>query len=196
MARLAGSGITFLAVVIAITCATHSSVVARGGSGAHGASAHAHARGASHASRSRLPARRRSRTAASGLPTRPISSNTVSHSLEHSSHSSAHELGSGWHEGRWHHERHHGRYGWWWAVGGIWYYYPEEIDGPPPYVSEIAIPQGALASEPDDHAFTFVERDRAIYYAPGDSVGVSYRTGTECAEAQRQAGGLGICLLK
>ena len=37
---------------------------------------------------------------------------------------------------RWHHEVHNGRDGWWWDVGGVWYFYPQQMDGPPAYVSE------------------------------------------------------------
>jgi len=42
----------------------------------------------------------------------------------------------GWEGGRWRHEVHNGRPGWWWDVGGVWYYYPEQMEGPPTYVSE------------------------------------------------------------
>jgi hypothetical protein len=118
-------------------------------------------------------------------------------------HGFAHNLGPGWRHGHWHHARHHGHFGWWWVVGGIWYYYPEDypdeypddVDGPPPYVSDIAVPEASFAAERDSIP-VYVERDHATYYAPGDSAGVSYRTGTECAEAQRKAGGAGICLVK
>jgi len=41
-----------------------------------------------------------------------------------------------WEGGRWRHEAHNGRYGWWWDVGGVWYFYPEQMDGPPAYISE------------------------------------------------------------
>src|SRR5580704_9430318 len=41
-----------------------------------------------------------------------------------------------WEGGRWHHEIHNGRDGWWWDVGGVWYFYPQQMDGPPTYVSE------------------------------------------------------------
>jgi len=42
-----------------------------------------------------------------------------------------------WEAGRWRHEVHNGRLGWWWDVGGVWYFYPQQIDGPPTYVSEV-----------------------------------------------------------
>ncbi len=116
----------------------------------------------------------------------------------------AHNFGRGWNKGHWHHGRLNGRSGWWWGVGGIWYYYPEDYrddyheddDAPPRYVSEIVVPQASFAAEPDTSVRVYIERDHAIYYAPGDSVGVSYHTGTECAEAQRKAGGAGICMIK
>jgi hypothetical protein len=108
----------------------------------------------------------------------------------------SHGFGSHWHQGHWRHARYHGRWGWWWVVGGIWYYYPERIEGPPDDLSDTVVPESAFAAERDAPATVYVERDRATYYAPGDGVGVSYRTGTACAEAQRQAGGAGICLVK
>jgi hypothetical protein len=42
-----------------------------------------------------------------------------------------------WEGGQWRHERHNGRYGWWWDVGGVWYFYPQQMDGPPAYVSDV-----------------------------------------------------------
>jgi hypothetical protein len=42
-----------------------------------------------------------------------------------------------WEGGRWRHEMHNGRYGWWWDVGGAWYFYPQQMDGPPAYVSDV-----------------------------------------------------------
>ncbi len=42
-----------------------------------------------------------------------------------------------WEGGRWRHEMHNGRYGWWWDVGGVWYFYPQQMDGPPAYVSDV-----------------------------------------------------------
>jgi hypothetical protein len=44
-----------------------------------------------------------------------------------------------WEGGRWHHEMHNGRDGWWWDVGGAWYFYPEQMDGPPTYVSDVEV---------------------------------------------------------
>ena len=41
-----------------------------------------------------------------------------------------------WETGRWRHEIHDGRDGWWWDVGGVWYFYPQQMDGPPAYISE------------------------------------------------------------
>jgi hypothetical protein len=42
-----------------------------------------------------------------------------------------------WQGGRWRHEMHNGRLGWWWDVGGVWYFYPQQMDGPPAYVSDV-----------------------------------------------------------
>jgi hypothetical protein len=44
-----------------------------------------------------------------------------------------------WGGGRWHHEVHNGRDGWWWDVGGAWYFYPQQMDGPPAYVSDVEV---------------------------------------------------------
>jgi hypothetical protein len=44
-----------------------------------------------------------------------------------------------WEGGRWRHEAHNGRYGWWWDVGGVWYFYPQQMEGPPAYVSDVEV---------------------------------------------------------
>src|ERR1700722_10514338 len=44
-----------------------------------------------------------------------------------------------WEGGRWRHEIHNGRDGWWWDVGGAWYFYPQQMDGPPTYVSDVEV---------------------------------------------------------
>jgi len=41
-----------------------------------------------------------------------------------------------WDRGHWRHEIHNGRDGWWWDVGGVRYFYPEQMEGPPTYISE------------------------------------------------------------
>jgi hypothetical protein len=41
-----------------------------------------------------------------------------------------------WEGGRWRREVYNGRDGWWWDVGGVRYFYPEQMDGPPTYISE------------------------------------------------------------
>ena len=54
-----------------------------------------------------------------------------------------------WQGGHWRHEIHDGRDGWWWDVGGAWYFYPQEMDGPPAYVSDVeAIDDSAGPDEP------------------------------------------------
>jgi hypothetical protein len=101
----------------------------------------------------------------------------------------------GWSQGHWRHERRRGLLGWWWDVGSQAYFYPEPTVGPPPYVSETEIP---IEVEPPRPTFRFLQQERqgAIYYAPGDNIGVKYSNGTECAEAQRRSGEVGVCLLK
>ena len=55
-----------------------------------------------------------------------------------------------WEGGRWRHEMHNGRNGWWWDVGGVWYFYPQQMDGPPSYVSDVEVTDDAYADVPDD----------------------------------------------
>jgi hypothetical protein len=54
-----------------------------------------------------------------------------------------------WGGGRWRHEMHNGRLGWWWDVGGAWYFYPQQMDGPPTYVSDVEVMDDAYADGPD-----------------------------------------------
>jgi len=54
-----------------------------------------------------------------------------------------------WEGGRWRHEMHNGRLGWWWDVGGVWYFYPQQMDGPPAYVSDVEVMDDAYADVPD-----------------------------------------------
>jgi hypothetical protein len=97
-----------------------------------------------------------------------------------------------WNRGRWHHEKHNGRFGWWWDVGGIWYFYPEAIEGPPAYVSDIESDEEADAAptpSPQEPRHTF-------YYRPGDIKGVPYDTIEECSQASEREGGVGVCVMK
>jgi hypothetical protein len=56
-----------------------------------------------------------------------------------------------WGGGRWRHEIHNGRDGWWWDVGGAWYFYPQQMDGPPTYVSDVEVMDDAAdAGGPPD----------------------------------------------
>jgi hypothetical protein len=52
-----------------------------------------------------------------------------------------------WEGGRWRHETYNGRYGWWWDVGGVWYFYPQQMDGPPAYVSDVEVMDAAAADD-------------------------------------------------
>ena len=51
-----------------------------------------------------------------------------------------------WRDGRWHHTMRNGRDGWWWDVGGYWYFYPQQIEGPPDYVSDVEVADEATAA--------------------------------------------------
>jgi hypothetical protein len=59
----------------------------------------------------------------------------------------------GWEQGRWRHEVHNGRDGWWWDVGGVWYFYPQQMDGPPAYVSEDFADDVVYADAPPPGAY-------------------------------------------
>lgn len=52
-----------------------------------------------------------------------------------------------WEGGRWRHEMHNGRMGWWWDVGGAWYFYPQQLDGPPTYVSDVEVMDDGLGPD-------------------------------------------------
>jgi hypothetical protein len=54
-----------------------------------------------------------------------------------------------WEGGRWRHEMHNGRYGWWWDVGGVWYFYPQQMDGPPAYVSDVEVMDDVAGADDD-----------------------------------------------
>lgn len=94
-----------------------------------------------------------------------------------------------WRNGRWHHATRNGRFGWWWDVGGVWYYYPEEIEGPPDYVSDIEAVDEETTPPPSEPHYTF-------YYRPGDFLGTRYQTFQECSQVRQQAGDIGICVIK
>jgi hypothetical protein len=69
-----------------------------------------------------------------------------------------------WQGGHWRHEIHDGRDGWWWDVGGAWYFYPQQMDGPPAYVSDVeAIDDSA---GPDEHPDTAGYAPPPGAYAP------------------------------
>jgi hypothetical protein len=53
-----------------------------------------------------------------------------------------------WRNGRWRHEMRDGWDGWWWDVGGYWYYYPEQIEGPPDYVSGVEVADDTATATP------------------------------------------------
>jgi hypothetical protein len=73
-------------------------------------------------------------------------------------------------------------------VGGIWYFYPEQIEGPPDYVSNVEV---AVVDAPPPP-----QPKRAFYYHPGDIKGVPYDTIVECRQARARAGDVGVCVIK
>jgi hypothetical protein len=86
-----------------------------------------------------------------------------------------------------------GRFGWWWDVGGIWYFYPDQIDGPPDYMSIIEVADDETAASSDPAAAT--EPHYAFYYRPEELSDTRYQTFDECSHAREQAG-VGVCVLK
>ena len=52
-----------------------------------------------------------------------------------------------WEGGHWRHEFHNGRNGWWWDVGGVWYFYPQQMEGPPAYVSNVEVMDDAVGPD-------------------------------------------------
>ena len=97
-----------------------------------------------------------------------------------------------WKDGRWHHALRNGRDGWWWDVGGIWYFYPEQIEGPPDYVSDVEVAADDVVDAPSPPP----KPKRAFYYSPGDLKGVPYDTIEECTKVIQQAGDVGVCVYK
>jgi hypothetical protein len=89
-----------------------------------------------------------------------------------------------WRDGRWHHTTRNGRDGWWWDVGGYWYFYPQQIEGPPDYVSDVEVADEATAA-PSPAAPTHPEEPN---YA--------YETLEKCEQVKEQAGNVGVCVLK
>ena len=77
-------------------------------------------------------------------------------------------------------------------MGGIWYFYPEQIEGPPDYVSDIEVADDGTAAYPPPPE----EPQHAFYYPPGDLKGVPYDTIEECTKARQQAGDVGVCVIK
>jgi hypothetical protein len=95
-----------------------------------------------------------------------------------------------WRDGQWHHATRDGRDGWWWDVGGFWYFYPEQIEGPPDYVSDVEVADDATTAPPAPPE----ESNYAVYYRPGDLTGTRYQTLEECVQARKQAGNVGECI--
>jgi hypothetical protein len=101
-----------------------------------------------------------------------------------------------WSDGRWHHTTRNGRDGWWWDVGGFWYFYPQQIEGPPDYVSDVEVADDATAAPSPAAPAPTEESNYAVYYRPGDLTGTRYQTLEECLQAREQAGNVGECIFK
>jgi len=105
-----------------------------------------------------------------------------------------------WRQGRWHHATRNGRNGWWWDVGGVWYFYPEQIEGPPDYVSDIeAADDSTTVAEDETTASSPPTPSKTplfvFYYRPGDLLGTRYQTFEECSQVREKAGN-GVCVMK
>jgi hypothetical protein len=101
-----------------------------------------------------------------------------------------------WRDGRWHHTTRNGRDGWWWDVGGYWYFYPQQIEGPPDYVSDVEVADEATAAPSPAAPTPPEEPNYAVYYRPGDLTGTRYETLEKCEQVKEQAGNVGVCVLK
>jgi hypothetical protein len=101
-----------------------------------------------------------------------------------------------WRDGRWHHATRNGRDGWWWDVGGFWYFYPQQIEGPPDYVSDVEIADDATAAPSPTAPAPPEEPNYAVYYRPGDLIGTRFETLEKCEQVKEQAGNVGVCVLK
>jgi hypothetical protein len=75
---------------------------------------------------------------------------------------------------------------------GIWYCYPEQIEGPPEYVSDVEVAADDVVDAPSPPQ----KPKRAFYYSPGDLKGVPYDTIEECTKVIQQAGDVGVCVYK
>jgi len=104
-----------------------------------------------------------------------------------------------WRQGRWHHATRNGRNGWWWDVGGVWYFYPEQIEGPPDYVSDIEVADDSTTVAEDETTAssppTPPKSHFVFYYRPGDLLGTRYQTFEECSQVREKAGS-GVCVMK
>jgi hypothetical protein len=76
-----------------------------------------------------------------------------------------------WHEGRWRHEFHDGRYGWWYDVDDVWYFYPEPIYPYPTFVPDIVYipeveeaPPPEIVSPPPSTYYYYYCDDAQAYY--------------------------------
>ena len=75
-------------------------------------------------------------------------------------------------------------------MGGYSYFYPEQIEGPPDYVSDVEVADDATTAPPALPE----EPNYAVYYRPGDLTGTRYQTLEECFKATEQAGNVGECI--
>ena len=71
-------------------------------------------------------------------------------------------------------------------MGGFWYFYPQQIEGPPDYVSDVEVADDATAA-PSPAAPT-EETNYAVYYRPGDLTGTRYQTLEECLQPGNRLG--------
>jgi hypothetical protein len=70
------------------------------------------------------------------------------------------------------------------AGGGYRYFYPQQIEGPPDYVSDVEVADEATAA-PSPAAPTH----------PGEP-NYAYETLEKCEQVKEQAGNVGVCVLK
>ena len=80
-------------------------------------------------------------------------------------------------------------------MGGYSYFYPEQIEGPPDYVSDVEVADDATAVPSPAAPAPTEESNYAVYYRPGDLTGTRYQTLKACLQAREQAGNLGACYI-
>jgi len=68
-----------------------------------------------------------------------------------------------WTHGTWHHDWHHGRFGWWWFFNDFWFFYPEPFYPYPTYVGEYYDDEYTDEGYADDGYWYWCDEPRGYY---------------------------------